>query len=159
MYRYWVRLVVRKKYLNLNRSFKAINILLISFYLFSCDSIVQYYQSYKRANTNPYFNFSKSLECQCDQDNIITPRIAILQKKSELKKVDSKFEFLPVSRNDSHPDKNLYLKYNINQCGMLIFNPNDIVFVKGRIQVADSDFIIEPVDGYIEINGKKFCLE
>lgn len=126
--------------------------------LTSCEAVTQYYRSYQRANYNPYLAFFKSLDCHCLQESIVTPQLQIF-KKSQSLIVSSDFDVFSILSIESHPEKKLYLKYNKNICGNLDFKLNDIVIVKGRIDFEKSYFLIEPKNGFIEINGKKYCLE
>lgn len=133
-------------------------IFLLLFLLSSCDAVTQYYRSYQRANYNPYLAFYKSLDCHCLQESVITPQLQIF-KKSQALSVSSDFDVFSILSIESHPEKKLYLKYNKNICGNLAFNLSDIVIIKGNIDYEKSYFVIEPQNGFVEINGKKYCLE
>ena len=137
--------------------FKLFLIFIISS-LSSCDTLVSKYESYKRAHYNPYLNFQASIDCECENKDIISPQLRLI-KKTDLYKNEKNIETILVTMESSSLNKNIYIKYDINQCGIISFHPNDIVTVKGRMDFESSNYIIEPVDGYIELNGQKYCVE
>lgn len=124
----------------------------------SCDSILSQYQSYRRAKFNPYSNFYSSMVCECQSGEMITPQLRIFAR-SQLFNLNSEFDIISLISPESFKNKNIYLRYNKNQCGLITFNSNDIIIVKGRVEFKSSDVFIEPTDGYIDHNGKKYCVE
>lgn len=136
------------------------NGLFLTYFLFlsSCDTIVSKYQTYQRINHNPYLNFYESIDCQCGKKEIVSPQLKFI-KKINVYKNEKDIQTIVVSSESSLENKNIYIKYDINKCGIINFNLNDLVIIKGEMFFESSNYIIEPLNGYIQLNGKKHCVE
>lgn len=136
------------------------NGLFLTYFLFlsSCDTIVSKYQTYQRINYNPYLNFYESIDCQCVKKEIISPQLKFI-KKINVYENEKNIQTILVSSESSLENKNIYIKYDINKCGIINFNSNDLVIIKGQMFFESSNYMIEPLNGYIQLNGKKHCVE
>lgn len=137
-----------------NNLFFACLLLLLS----SCDAVLSKYETYKRVNYNPYESFYESIDCECRKNEVVSPQLRLIEKSS-VHKSEKNTEIILASTESFSKTKNIYIRYNINQCGIITFKSNDIVIVKGQMFFESLNHIIEPVSGYIELNGKKYCVD
>lgn len=105
--------------------------------LSSCDTLVSKYETHKRVNYNPYLNFYKSIDCECKNKEVVSPLLKLI-KKTDLYKNEKNKETIVASMDAASIPKNIYIKYDFNQCGIITFSSNDLVIVKGQMYFESS---------------------